>query len=479
MWEDRVATFRDHNFVCVRADTKLDDNYHSCMANHPGKITYEKWFQVIFSMDLVKHNTKSKWWRKKYTERQKNKWWKMSRRDDFYSSDKESEILGDKWNDEDHKWDLHKIAECQREKPTTPSGSPRDHHEKECERLLNSYYAKANTWTNGLSSLKKVWYRGIVAMHMKSRKIGNTKTQVWHYDKDQLRQTLMWSQTSRYGPWLQIPHGCPTLITKRHKKKIVTQCVWYNKIGKQIKSVANYASFLPNEDGDIKEMGSGTGIDKNLNGTTGTNTKNLQDVFSQSEDYQPPSSVTPKAGIARCLLKKISTISETKTVQCFFKGLTDGGGPSNGWVEGLPKLNGGAEPVSAKDIMDCKYKLSAHQHGKVCFDTIQLAAAKSKVWTACEDFVDWHPSAKFYGKCIDKCSNAFKKNFGNYAYNHRLHRGWGNIEQSWIDQYEPDDHSASAPNHRDNNVGSNIKVNVDVGKYETASNGMSNASPWR
>lgn len=282
----------------------------------------------------------------------------------------------------------------------------------------------------------------------------------------------MWSQTGKFGPWVQIPWGCPTIIVKKAEKKIINQCEWYHQVGKEIKSVANYANFLPQQPAPEDNSETGT-VDP-------SEAENVEDAWKEAlqsgEDYQPPESTTPKGGIARCLLKKIQTISETKTVQCFFKGLADGDTPPVGWTQGLPQKDG--EDLKIADILDCKYMLSAHQHGKVCFQTIQQAAHKSKVWTACEDFIDYFPSAHWYGKCITKCGDAFKNNFGNFAYNHRLHRGWGQIGDDWINQHEDDEghDEESTPNGRVNNVS---KVVTRDTKYLNENLGMSHKSPWR
>jgi len=351
---------------------------------------------------------------------------------------------------------------------------------------MASWYSKGTHWKKQIDGLKQVYYRATVAMNMKKRIVGNKKIQVWVFDKDFLRKTLMWSQTSKFGPWLPIPWGCPTLIAKKHKKKIVNECVWYHRIGKEIKSVANYASFLPNEKSyedasehnptDSKNV-QGTTVDV-TEGATGNPVENWKKALTEAEAVQKVGSVRPKSGIARCLLKKIQTISETKTVQCFFKGLTEKE-PSNGWKAGLPTVIGeDGNPVapSAKDIIDCKYMMSGHEHGKICYQTIQLKAKSAKVTTACEDFIDFFPSAQFYGKCVSKCQNAFKRNNGNWGYNHRLHRGWGKISESWIEQHEDaDGHDVQeTPNHRRNNVD---KVNERRYKYED--HVMSHRSHWR
>merc|ERR1711935_635555 len=70
----------------------------------------------------------------------------------------------------------------------------------------------------------------------------------------------------------------------------------------------------------------------------------------------------------------------------------------------------------------------------------------------------------------------FKRNNGNWGYNHRLHRGWGKISESWIEQHEDSDgHDVQeTPNHRRNNVD---KVNERRYKYED--HVMSHRSHWR
>lgn len=416
-------------------------------------------------MNLVPKGKQSKWFKNKYRGKQQNKWWAThgARKNEFTKLETQASVreIGE------DKYGPNKLLKCQRAEHADPMNVTTG-----CQRLLASYYMRNGKFASSLDSLRKVVYRAIVSMHLTTRRVGNKRVKVWVFDQDFVRKTLMWSQTGKFGPWVQIPWGCPTIIVKKLKVKIINKCEWYHQVGVEIKSVANYANFLPQQ--PIPEDGSVTVTVESPD--VEISTEAWKEALQSGEDYQPPESTTPKGGIARCLLKKIQIISETKIVQCFFKGLADGDTPPVGWIQGLPQKDG--KDLKIADILDCKYMLSAHQHGKVCFQTIQSAAKHSKVWTACEDFIDYFPSAHWYGKCISKCGDAFKNNFGNFAYNHRLHRGWGQIGDDWINQHEDDDghDDNSTPNERENNV--SVVVGRDS-KYVNENHGMSHRSPWR
>jgi hypothetical protein len=468
---DQMTDLLKENFMknlilCRPADQQLDATYRSCMTNHPEKVTYEKWFQVIWEMNLVPKDKQSEWFKDKYEEKQQNKWWAThgAQNNEFAKLETQSSV---RETGED-KYAPNKLLECQRAENADPMNVSTG-----CQRLLSSYYMKHGKFASSLDSLRKVVYRAIVSMHMTRRIVGDKSVKVWVFDQDFVRKTLMWSQTGKFGPWVQIPWGCPTIIVKgKLTEKIINKCEWYHKVGKEIKSVANFAGFLP----EHPNLDDGSGTATVETPDVVNSTEAWKEALQSGEDYQPPESTTPKGGIARCLLKKIVTISETKTVQCFFKGLADGDTPPIGWIQGLPQKDG--QDLKIADILDCKYMLSAHQHGKICFQTIQNAAKQSKVWTACEDFIDYFPSAHWYGKCISKCGDAFKNNFGNFAYNHRLHKGWGQIGDDWINQHEEDELNdyKSTPNGKEDLL---IDLDEKFGKYVNENNGMSHRSPWR
>jgi len=94
-------------FVCKPADQELDANYSACMDNHPGRYTYQKWYQVIWKLNLVKKGRRSKWWKHKHVERQHNKWW-TTNAGALHELQAEEDLV------EDTPMNAHKLRECQK-----------------------------------------------------------------------------------------------------------------------------------------------------------------------------------------------------------------------------------------------------------------------------------------------------------------------------------------------------------------------------
>jgi hypothetical protein len=381
------ATFDSNSaahFKCELVED-LNKDYAACVHNRPGSFVKEKWYQVIWSKDISQDDSQIEYWNNVETSTQ------------FTISEQELvKATG---------YDHAKIDECRRKVPGTQEyGS----YDAQCVRLLASRNRDQAVAAKTVP-FEKIYYRGIVRLFRKGTyacpdRPGETCIH-YDYDQDFLTATLMWSQIGIWGPWLHIPYGCPVINAKPPPPVVEPPCTYYSRVGKSIKAAANFARF----------------VGKNTYERTdaSVHTESVQDIQSEFSSVfeNAPGATTnqTKDPMARCLLNRLETISETRDVQCLFEAFKPTQG---GWVKGLP------DGINLEDIKDCKHMSDMFQHGENCFQTIVVQNTESNVIKACNDFLTHFPTAKHYGQCVNKCGTSFRNNYGKWGYNDHLNTNW-------------------------------------------------------
>jgi len=374
----------DEGFRCELIED-INKDYVACVKHRPGSFVKEKWYQVIWSKDIS-------------NDTEQNDYWSQVETSTLFTI-AESDLI------EATGYDVEEINECRLKNPITQLyGS----YDATCIRLLASRYNTDEVLPHTVP-FKKIYYRGIVRMFRTGTgpcpDMPDKNCVHYDFDNDFLTGTLMWSQIGIWGPWIHIPFGCPVINATKPPAVEEAPCQWYNRVGKSIKAAVNFARFKGNatykketitvEEVELHEVES-----------------KFADVFKNAPGSTKNDTSDP---MAKCLLNKLETISETRDVQCLFEAFrpTEGG-----WSQGLPS---GVDPLNIKD---CPHMSDMFEHGENCFQTIMMDINEKKIIPACNDFLTHYPTAQLYGECVNKCGNKFQTNYGKMGYNNHLYTNW-------------------------------------------------------